>query len=270
MLAARRSSAVGRQTHFERATVHERLERLRHVVDLVSDWPETFLIWSRSIRKPYTLLSRDATTIPWWLDSVLRAELLERRSRLHADEAHAILAATARIGSSANVATARRLSGRDVSVALRREPVLNEVAQTLLLFLVREVRVARGIQQLLLKRDLALLAVGRAFGLTQTVLVNLHRRDLSETSAIERIESIERALCIGRSGIVGQYKSAVRPALIGRHGSRECDALFVGVKGLPMARTSVGMRFNRAVRAARLIEAIPSWDHWVLASPTEA
>jgi hypothetical protein len=258
--ALRRSASVSGHANFERTTGSDRLAWLHAALELTSDWPLRLLAWARSVRKPYTVLTRDVRKVPWWLDSVLRMELIQRRSRLLADEAHAILAASVRTGAGGTVAAARKLSGRDVGTVVHRRAVDDRMARSFLSSLADELHASTGIRRSLLERDLAMFVVGRALALTQAQICRLTLQDLTIALRPARATPGLPRLDLGAGRLVEAYVAGARNAFVGERGG---SLLFPGIAGAILTPNAVGMRFSRAVRAAKLDCAEMSWGSWV-------
>lgn len=101
--------------------------------------------------------------------------------------------------------------------------------------------------------------VGRLQGLTAPELLALTVEDLDRKRARlvflnHRPGNAARSLRLLRA-----YLTQVRPLFI--HAGR--SALFLTLDGKPLARTALGMRFQRALRAAKLEYVIRDWTEWV-------
>ena len=245
---------------FEFASIEQRLDLLRSSIELSSDWPDRFLRRCSTLPHAYTSVSMNEQG-PYWLDSVLRTHVLNRRALLSREEADAIATAARRLDVSAPLGgLTRRLSGRDIAHLLPALPtVTDDVADMLIASLDQEISIASTSYRRLLLRDKVMFIAARCFRLSIPQLLALSVDDIDvcdeeEFSFWERIDTPRCAWAMLR-----WYARNVRPHLA--LGSTK--ALFTSVEGKPVKGNAISMRFVRAVSAAQLRRAIPNWIQWV-------
>ncbi|MCS4509966.1 TniQ family protein [Xylophilus ampelinus] len=263
MRVAELPPTVRHRSGFEFTSIEHRLKLLRAAVELTGDWPTRLLRRCSTLSHAYTSVSGQEQG-PYWLDSVLRWEVLNRRALLSQVEAESIAAAARRLDAFAPLGgLTRRLSGRDIAHLLPAlPPVTNDSADMLIASLDQEISVASTRRRLLLLRDKVMFIAARCLCLSVPQILALSVDDLNsiggeEFSFWERIDTRDRAWAMLR-----WYSRNVRPLLA----SVSTKALFTTVEGGPLKRNAVGMRFVRAVSAAGLARAIPDWTRWVRGS----
>jgi site-specific recombinase XerC len=199
-------------------------------------------------------------TVPYWVDATLRSEYFQGRSLASEAEAKAIARATVRSGATLSSASMRALSGRDMLHLLPSRPLVSdEHAARLIANLQKEIDRASMLRAPVLRRDKVMFEVARLQGLTAPELLGLTVKDLDRRHADlvflhHRPGNAAKTLKLLRT-----YLKQVRPLFIGADGS----ALFLTLEGKPLARTALGMRFQRALLAAELRHEIWNWTEWV-------
>lgn len=244
---------------FEFASIEQRLDLLRSSIELSSNWPNRFLRRCSTLPHAYTSVSMNEQG-PYWLDSVLRTHVLNRRALLSKEEADAIASAARHLDASAPLGgLTRRLSGRDIVHLLPALPaVTDDVADMLIASLDQEISIASKSYRRLLLRDKVMFIAARCLRLSIPQLLALNVDDLApcddeEFSFWERIETPRCAWTMLR-----WYACNVRPHLA----LGSAKALFTCVEGKPVKRNAISMRFVRAVSAAQLGRSIQHWNLW--------
>jgi hypothetical protein len=254
MAGLHRIRNVGRSTDFERSPALTRLARLREAVDLVKRWPEEFLARCEAIRQPYTVFSKGAAEIPFWLASVLRDRLLSTRARISMEEARAIVEVAAKVSGRNMPAAARALSGRDVSRRIRAPSVDDIVARKVIAALDREIAHAPSDRRWLLLRDKVIFIAGRCLHLSVPKLLSLQTANFLAPAQVSSPSDAEVA-----ATMLHMYAKHVRPHLASEI---RVGALFISPAGTSLRASAIGMRFGRAVRAAHLDGRGLTWSRW--------
>ena len=244
---------------FEFASIEQRLDLLRSSIDLSSDWPDRFLRRCATLPHAYTSVSMNEQG-PYWLDSVLRTDVLNCRALLSREEADAIATAARRLDASSPLRElTRRLSGREIAHLLPALPsVTDDVADMFIASLDHEISATSTSCRRILLRDKVMFIAARCLRLSIPQLLALSVGDLAacedeEFSFWERIETPRCAWAMLR-----WYASNVRPQLV--LGSTKI--LFTSAKGKPVKANAISMRFVRAVSAAQLGKSIQHWNLW--------
>lgn len=245
---------------FERVGVGARLQRLQAAVQLADDWPNRFLGYCSQVKKPYSVFSKDAAEMPYWLASVLRQQLLARRAPVQRDEAEAIVTASERITGRSDTFTARQLSGRSIERALARPYVSDDTADMLVASLDQEVGRSSGSRRALLLRDKVMFITARCMRLSTPQLLALEPGAFVGVSCArfsfwDRVDTAAQA-----AAMLSWYLNRLRPQLVQDVGDL---ALFTAQGGVALKPNAVGSRFTRAVQEAGLSRCIPSWSHWI-------
>lgn len=257
-------SLPGQRGSFERAGIGDRLQGLQAAVMLAGDWPNRFLGFCSQVKRPYAAFTKDAAEIPYWLASVLRQQLLARRAPVHRDEAEAIATASEHITGRSGISAARLLSGRSIEHALARPFVSNDIADMLIASIDQEVSRSTGICRALLLRDKVMFIAARCMHLSAPQLLALDPGAFAAVNCA-RFSFWERIDTAGRATVMlSWYLDRLRPRLV--QGGRG-QALFTALGGIALKPNAVGSRFTKAVRAAGLSRAIPSWNHWIRTAP---
>lgn len=251
---------------FEFASIEQRLDLLRSSIELSSDWPDRFLRRCSALPHAYTSVSMNEQG-PYWLGSVLRNHVLNRRALISKEEADAIATAAQRLDASSPLRElTRRLSGREIAHLLPTPPaVTDNMADMLIASLDQEISIASTSYRRLLLRDKVMFIAARCLRLSIPQLLALSVDDIGpcddeEFSFWERIDTQCCAWAMLR-----WYARNVRPQLA--LGSTK--ALFTSVEGKPVKGNAISMRFVRAVSAAQLGRAIQHWNLWTnMATPS--
>lgn len=246
---------------FEFASIRERLELLRNATQLVEEWPTRLIRHCVPMPHAYTTISGTEERVPYWLDSVLRKELFRGRALLSKAEAEAIVQTTSHmIGGAASGRSTRLLSGRDVMHLLPVRPEVDDnIAAIFIASLDREIINANASRRSVLMRDRSMFVVARYLRLSAKALLELKVKDIARTDAVAPFlqhhpENAEMALAVLR-----WYLKNVRT----HFPTSETAALFTTFNGNALAPTALGMRFQRAVRAAQMKCEIHDWTRWV-------
>ena len=256
----RMHGTVQKSASFDRAPAIDRLSRLRDAVGLTRRWPNALLERCVATPQPYTLFSRDASEVPCWLHVVLRRHLLRAPAHFTAAEAYAIRAATENTTGMTSASGARRLSGRDVGRFVPTPFIDDDVADGLIASIDREVGEATGVRRWLLLRDKVMFITGRTLHLGTPELLALTvagcgvEREDGQFSFWEPIDTGVRA-----AGMLRWYVRYVRHRLCQDDNEPH---LFTTQEGRCISQSSVGMRFQRALRVSFHTRSISNWARW--------
>lgn len=255
-----RKRHAGLRYPFELADVSERTRRLLLATRLAEDWPQNLRVHCAPLRHVYTTAIGNAAVPPYWLDAMLRREFFQGRAPASQAEAQAIARATVRSGATLSGASMRAFSGRDMRHLLPSRPaVSDEQAARLITSLKAEVDRASRLRNPVLKRDKVMFEVARLQGLTAPELLALTVEDLNGRRAAAVFRHRQPGDAAKAVLLLRTYLTQVRPLFIGADGS----ALFLTLEGKPLKRTALGMRFQRALLAARLQHEIRDWTEWI-------
>ena len=258
---ARMQTSNEKSVSFDRAPAMERLSRLRDAMVLTRRWPDAMLDRCAPVRQPYTMFSHHALVIPCWLDVVLRRHLLRASAQFSAAEANAIRAATESVSGITSASGARRLSGRDVGRFVPTPCVEDEVADGLIASIDREIGEAAGVRRWILLRDKVMFIAGRTLHLGTRDLLTLTVADYGAEQEDEEFSFWERIDTGARTaGMLGWYARHVRPRLC-QHDHE--PHLFTTEAGRCISQSSVGMRFQRALRVSFHTRSISNWTRWI-------
>lgn len=264
MRALPKPTSTLRRIAFEYAPIQQRLVLLRSATQLVVDWPHGFVKQCLVLRHPYTTVSNNDASIPYWLDSVLRHHLFSGRAPLSKEEAEAIAMATERVNASAVHVSSRKLSGRDVMHLVPTLPMVSDdTADMLIASLDQEITTAPIGQRYVLLRDKVMFIAARCMRLHMPQLLTFSVEDVCAPDEASfyfwnRVDTNDSAIAMLR-----WYLQRVRPQLV----SGNTTALFTTHDGKPLRPTALGMRFARAIVAAQLENAIPDWTRWACIAP---
>ena len=95
-----REQSTGARQYFEFSSRQRRLELLQTVVRLTMNWPLDFVHQCAALPHAHTTVAGSKETKPYWVDSVLRGQLLLKRLPVSKIEADSIVAVVARQGAS--------------------------------------------------------------------------------------------------------------------------------------------------------------------------
>lgn len=251
---------------FELAPIRYRLELLRMARQLTADWPDVFLAHCSRLPHAYTTVSR-GEVVPYWLDSVLRRNLFFRRAPLSKEEANAIATTARRVDATAPIReVCRRLSGRDVAhLLVRHSAVGDTVVDMLIASMDREIAAARRSRGCVLLRDKVMFIAARCLRLRAPELLALRVEEIEEHSGSSftferRIETRADV-----HAMLWWYIQHVRP----QFAPTDVENLFIACDGSRLGRTSLSMRFVRALKAAQLQEEIFNWTRWARIEPVD-
>ncbi|MFZ6731212.1 TniQ family protein [Undibacterium sp. Ji42W] len=253
------SKSIITKMKIEHASVEERLTRLSKVFKLLDDWPENFLKFCCDKKAPYSAFCQNSHEIPYWLNSVLRRNVFQGYAPVSDSELIAIADVVDRSGCKSPLAEARRISGRDTSKFFRVVRVDDDTADILLASIDHSISTASKNSRLILLRDKVMFISARCLNLSVTELLEYNVPDSLEMAAItfsfwDRVETksqVEAMLC--------WYCNHVRV----KAANKESRSLFLTNNGKKLHKSSVGQRFQNAVRFAGLERAISGWKSWV-------
>ncbi len=244
---------------FEHATAGQRLIRLLAAFRLLENWPENFLKYCSDKKAPYSAFCPNLSETPYWLSSIFRKNLFKRYAPVSNAEFTSIIDVVEKSGCRALAAGVRQLSGRDTSRLHATLRVDDDIADILLASIDHCISSAPGIKQLALLRDKVMFITARCLNLSVNDLLKFDANEFTtETSPTfsfwDRVESksqVNAMLCW-----YCQYSRA-------QTGKYKPEALFFIHNGKRLNKSSVGMRFKRAVQLAGLERSISSWRNWV-------
>ncbi|MDT4880608.1 hypothetical protein FQZ97_1163800 [compost metagenome] len=101
--------------------------------------------------------------------------------------------------------------------------------------------------------------VARLQGLTAPELLALTIEDLGKKRSSFGLIQKRPTNAVRTLRLLRAYLRKVRPLFI----DADPSTLFLTLEGKPLARTALGMRFQRALLAARLQLEIRDWTEWV-------
>lgn len=254
------------RTGFEMASMPQRLELIRLLVIVLEGWPTNFIDLIHEYKLRYADLKGDSEHRSFWYEDVIRREAGGGYALISHEEADAIAdVVKARYGHFSGD-LARALSGRDINTHIPErlpQPVSDEVYEDLLTSLDHQIAgTLDQMERACLIRDKVMFAVGRQLGLSEAALASLTLDQLHilvpdevelDFSDVARTSEQARAW-------VGWYWDKVRPKLQPKLGINHA---FTSTKTRrELGRSTVGVRFHKAVDIARLQGAIPGYKCW--------
>jgi hypothetical protein len=249
---------------FERASVAQRIKRLRGATALVRGWPEEFLKFCDDIRHPCAAFSQDTAEIPFWLWSVLRSQPFRVHAVMTEIEFNTIIKAAVPSNLSASQATVRRLLWRNLSrKRLKKRYVEDKIVDALVASIEREIKTAKGRARMTLLRDKVMIVVGRSLRLSIVQLLQFRTQNLTIPALVAVLVEDRPAQVVQAIAMLKWYAQSVRPQFSGGRAT----SLFTTYSGQALSASAVGERFRRAVRVAGLSHAIPTWAHWIGVNP---
>ena len=245
---------------FEFASHQRRLDLLRTVVRLTMNWPLDFVDQCAALPHVHTTVAGSKETRPYWVESVLRGQLLTKRSPVSKLEADSIAAVVARQGASKAgiLKAAKALSGRDLAHWLRPSQVSPYTTDELIEWIDQEIAKRHGTRKNLLLRDKVMFIAARGLQLTMPKLLSIHIESIPKLgngafSFCDRIDAKSAVFVM-----LEWYVQQVRPVLK----SGKTSAVFTSNKGTALTCTALGMRFDRAIRSAGLDREVFTWMRW--------
>lgn len=127
-------------------------------------WPLDFVNQCAALPHAHTTVAGSKETKPYWVDSVLRGQLLLKRLPVSKIEADSIVAVVARQGASKAgiLKAAKALSGRYIAHLLRPSEVSPDAADELIQRIDQEIAKRHGTRKNLLIRDKVMFIAARA------------------------------------------------------------------------------------------------------------
>nr|WP_315481921.1 TniQ family protein [uncultured Undibacterium sp.] len=252
-------------TNFERASIENRLVRLRTALELLDHWPDRFLDFCARVKAPYSAFCRDSPQIPYWLGSVLRRHVFNAYASISISEMASIMQVAERDGTTSIRTRIRQVSGRDPTRFLPlTKGIDDDVADILLASIDQEITGLNEKKRAILLRDKVMFITARCLKLNVSQLLrhqtkSLQKKEYCMFSFWDRVETwgqVEAMLC--------WYQNCIRPIIC----SGQCTSLFTTSNGKPLRHSAVGARFHRAVRLASLERTILDWKYWITNSKT--
>jgi hypothetical protein len=251
---------------FEMTPLSMRRQFMSVVARLLDGWPENFADLIRQCRLRYSDLKGDRTYLPFWFEDVIRRDASRLISPVTPAHAESIAQAVETHFGTFNGILARRLSGRDVLPKLpsrRVQSVSHELYEALMVALDHEIAGSTESDiRVALLRDKVMFAAGRVFGLSTTRLskFTLHEcRALAPTSEDMGFFSAPATVEQARSW-VEWYWAKIRPEL--NPCASELRLFISAVSGCALKKSSISLRFSRAVSSAGLDRSIGSYAVW--------
>ncbi len=251
----------------ERLSLDYRHKLMAYLSHVLNDWPNKFISHAIAYNFRYSDLKGDRKNIIYWYDNILNWDIRSEMSALSDDEKKSIInSLEAKQGIVTNKGV-KEISGKNISVyvkSLKKMPIDDSVYNELLISLDHEVSETLDLRKRSeLIRDKIMFASGR--------VLNLNIRQLSELllSDVDSSFDVEcESVCFNSNAITGcdihawlsWYINNIRKPIAFYCNENNVFLSEYTKKGLK--KSVIGMRFNRAVRAANLCREIKSYHDW--------
>lgn len=254
-------------TGLETASLPMRRELFRWLSALLGNWPVNFIALIHENKLRYADLKGDSEQRAFWYEDVIRREAGGGYALISQEEANAIADAVEAKYGRFNGSTARKLSGRDITVHVAdRQPrrVSDEAYEDLLTSIDHQIAgTLDKMERACLIRDKVMFAAGRVLGLSEGALAGLTIEQV-QTQVPGKVEvnfsDVARTPEQARAWVEwywGKMRLQLRP-------KPDVDYVFTSPHtGRGFGHSAVGARFQRVVDEAMMPRSIHSYECWV-------
>lgn len=256
------------RTGLEMASLSMRRELFQLLAKVLEDWPKKFIEVMHERKLRYADLKGDSKYRTYWYEDTIRREAGGGHALISLDEAEAIASAVEVRHGRFSVTVARALSGRDISEHIPDrlpQPVSDDVYEDLLTSIDHQIASTQDkMERACLIRDKVMFAVGRQLGLSEGALAGLtldQVRKLAPERAELDFSDVARSPAQARAW-VEWYWNNMRPHLHPQ--SDSCHVFTSSRTRRGYRHSAISLRFKRAVGAAMLWAAIPSFGCFIM------
>lgn len=251
--------------NFENSDLALRRSILKLVAALMKDWPNDFIGFLGSNRISYSDLKIDEDAVPYWYGDVVKRAAYRPFYVLDRPYVNSIVKATESRFGFYNQNLVQKFSGRNINskhVYFHKEGVSAVAANRLLHSLDSEIENALSkLERIDLIRDKVMIGLCKACDLSILSLSNFNiRKCQALSSQAEILDFSSWPQSLGQARVWGEwFYYEVRPAFSPLNDE---EHLFLSrVTARPLKKSSISLRFHRAIKAANL-DTNTNLDMW--------